>query len=233
MGISAGGERLPNAIDFLWDGQGTGNCWQTAGTDVVQPLAMPPCPAGNQHRFIADPNILVLFADCSAYDLGKQALPAGCDWFNTPQRPGSFWVSANIESVAPAVQLVALVLLCLLLVRRAGRVGPLAWAAVTGVGLGSALLLIASLPQLYYLAPAGVAVLGIGWLAAVRIVPTERLAVLTLVLGMVALLEAVDSGILLIPSPIGPVWVRVILEVVWILWTAAVLVRSTRSPRTV
>jgi hypothetical protein len=99
------------------------------------------------------------------------------------------------------------------------------------VGLGSALLLIASLPQLYYLAPAGVAVLGIGWLAAVRIVPTERLAVLTLVLGIVALLEAVDSGILLIPSPIGPVWVRVILEVVWILWTVALLVRSARSAR--
>jgi hypothetical protein len=231
MGTSAGGDRLPNGLDFFWDGEGTGNCWQTAGTDVVQPLAIPACPAGGQHRFISDPNTVVLFADCSGYDLAKQAFPAGCDWFDTPQRPGSFWVSANIESIAPAVQLVALLALCLLLVRRAGRAGPLAVASVVGVGLGSAILLVASLPQLYYLAAPGVAVLGIGLLAAVRLVPTERLAVLTLVLGIVALLEAVDSGIFLLPSPIGPVWIRVILEAIWIVWTAAVLIRSRRSPR--
>ena len=232
MGTSATGERVPNGLDFFWDGEGTGNCWQTAATDSVQPLALPNCPAGAQHRVIADPNKLVLFVDCAGYDLTKQALPAGCDWFNTPGRPGSVWVSANIESVAPAIQLIALVLLCLLLVRRSGRPGPLALAAVVGVGLGSALLLVASLPQFYYLAPAGIAVLGLGWLAAVRVVLTERLALLTLVLGIVALLEAVDSGILLLPSPIGPVWVRVILEVVWIVWSAAVLVRFTRSSRT-
>ena len=100
-----------------------------------------------------------------------------------------------------------------------------------GVGLGSVLLIVASLPQFYYFAAPGIAVLGIGWLAAVRLVPTERLAVLTLLLGIVALLEAVDSGILLLPSPIGPVWIRVILEAIWIVWTAAVLVRSSRSPQ--
>ena len=111
----------------------------------------------------------------------------------------------------------------------AGRAGGLAVASVIGVGLGSALLLVASLPQFYYLAAPGVAVLGIGWLAAIRMVPTERLAALTLVLGVVALLEAVDSGILLLPSPIGPVWIRVILEAIWIVWTAVALVRSRRS----
>jgi hypothetical protein len=231
MGISAGGVRMPNGLDFFWDGEGTGNCWQTAATDVSQPLAIPACPAGGTHRFIADPNKLVLFVDCSGYDLAKQALPAGCDWFNTPQRPGTFWASANIESVAPAIQLIALLILCLLLVRRSGRRGPLAVASVVGVGLGSALLVLAALPQFYYLAAAGVAVLGIGWLAAVRLVPTERLAVLTLVLGIAAMLEAVDSGILLLPSPIGPVWIRVILEAVWIVWAAAVLSRPARSPR--
>ena len=50
---------------------------------------------------------------------------------------------------------------------------------------------------------------------------------LTLVLGIVALLEAVDSGILLLPSPIGPVWIRVVLEIVWVVWTAAALARRT------
>jgi len=49
------------------------------------------------------------------------------------------------------------------------------------------------------------------------------------VLGIVALLEAMDSGILLLPSPVGPVWVRVVLEIVWVLWTALALVRRTRT----
>jgi len=98
--------------------------------------------------------------------------------------------------------------------------------------VGSALLLVASLPQFYYLAAPGVAVLGMGWLAAVRLVLTERLALLTFVLGIVALLEAVDNGILLLPSPVGLVWIRVILEVVWIVWTTALVIRSSRSPRT-
>ena len=231
MGASAAGERLPNGIDFFWDGEGTGNCWQTAGTDVVQPLAIPACPAGNQHRFIADPNTAVLFAVCSGYDLAKQAFPAGCDWFDTPPRPGSVGFSANIEIVAPAVQLVALLLLGVLLVRRSGRPGLLSLAALVLAGVGSVLLVAASLNQLYYLAAPGIAVLGLGWLAAVRVMPTERLAVLTLLLGVVALLEAVDAAILLIPLPIGPVWIRVILELVWIVWSAAVLVRSPRSPR--
>jgi len=56
--------------------------------------------------------------------------------------------------------------------------------------------------------------------------------VLTLLLGVVALLEAVDSGVVLIPSPIGPVWIRVILEAVWVVWTAVVLLRSQRSQPT-
>ncbi len=231
MGTSAGGDRLRNGIDFFWDGEGTGNCWQTLGTDMVQPLAMPGCPAGAQHRFISDPNTVVLFANCSGYDLAKQAFPAGCDWFETPPRPGSVGLSANIEVIAPAIQLVALLLLTLLLVRRSGRPGPLSMAALFLVGLGSVLLVAASLNQLYFLAAPGVAVLGLGWLAAVRVVPSERLAVLTLLLGVVALLEAVDSGIILIPSPIGPVWIRVILEVVWVVWVAAALIRSPRRQR--
>jgi hypothetical protein len=42
---------------------------------------------------------------------------------------------------------------------------------------------------------------------------------------------AVMAAIAALPSPIGPVWIRVILEAVWIIWTGAVLVRSPRSPR--
>jgi hypothetical protein len=42
---------------------------------------------------------------------------------------------------------------------------------------------------------------------------------------------AVMVAIVALPSPTGPVWIRVILEAVWIIWTGALLVRSPRSPR--
>jgi hypothetical protein len=41
MGVAPGGERLPNGIDYFWDGQGSGNCWQATGADVVEPMTLP------------------------------------------------------------------------------------------------------------------------------------------------------------------------------------------------
>lgn len=46
MGTSATGQRLPNGLDYFWDGEGTGNCWETAATDVVQPLTASALPGG-------------------------------------------------------------------------------------------------------------------------------------------------------------------------------------------
>jgi hypothetical protein len=229
MGLDAAGRRMPNGIDYFWDGQGEGNCWDTAAADVVLPLTLPRCPAASPHRLLDDPNTLVLFVNCSSYDLPTRTMPAGCDWFDTPSRPGVLAASITIQSVLPAVQIIAVLLLFALLMRRRGRAGPLGLAAAIAAAAGSVLLVIGSAEHFYYLAPPGIALLGVGWLAAVRLVPTERLAVLTLVLGIVALLEAVDSGILLLPSPIGPVWIRVLLEIVWVVWTAAALARRTRT----
>ena len=123
----------------------------------------------------------------------------------------------------------ALLLLFIWLARRSGRPGPLALVAAAAAGLGSGLLLVASDAQFSNLSAPGIAVLGIAWLAAVRLVPNQRLAVLTLLLGVVALLEALDSGIVMVPSPIGPVWARVILEAWWVAWTAVALISSARA----
>jgi hypothetical protein len=134
----------------------------------------------------------------------------------------------TIQSLSPAIQVLVVLLLFVFLVRRRGRAGPLGVAALVAALVGSVLLVVGSVERYYFLSAAGIGLLGVGWLAAVRLVPTERLAVLTLLLGMVALLEAVDSGILLLPSPIGLVWVRVLLEIVWVVWTAIALTRRTR-----
>jgi hypothetical protein len=231
MGISADGQRHPNGIDFFWDGEGTGNCWDTAQALTVEPIAIPVCPAGGLHRLVSDPNLLVLFVDCGGYDLATQNLPAGCDWFDSPQRPGVLAASISIQSVAPAVQFAAVLLLFAWLVRQGHRRGVLGLAAAATAGSGSALLLLASAEQFYYLSAPGSALLGMGWLGAVQLIPSRRLAVLTFVLGIVAILEAIDSGIFLLPSPIGPVWIRVLLEVVWIVWTATLVVRARTDGR--
>jgi hypothetical protein len=234
MGSAPNGVRLPNGLDFFWDGQGMGNCWQTAGADTVEPVALPTCPDGSPHRLIADPNKLVLFADCAGYDLPTQTLPVGCDWFYTPQRPGVPAASVTIQAVFPGLQFVALLLVfVLLLLRGAGR-GTLRLAVAMAGVLGSALLLVASVDQFYLLAAPGIAVLGIAWIGASRLVASRRLAVLGLVLGVIALLEAVDSAVFLLPSPIGPVWIRVFVEILWICWALASLARAPRTqPRAI
>jgi len=233
VGSNPRGDRLPNGLDFFWDGQGMGSCWQIDQGVRADPVAIPACPAGSQHRLLADPNKLVLFTACSNYDLATQTLGVGCDWFDTPQSPGRLTASVNIESVAPAVQLIAQLLLFALLLRGRRRLLPLAFAAGATAGLGSVLLLLGSIEQFYYLSAPGIAILGIGWLGAVRLVPTRELAVLTLLLGVAAILESVDSGIVLLPFPVGPVWVRLGLEVAWIAWMAAVLVGAARADRRV
>jgi hypothetical protein len=232
LGVAASGQSIPNGLDFLWDGQGTGSCWQSAHPAGVEPIAIPACPSGGQRRLIADPNKLVLFVDCSGYDLGTKTLPVGCDWFDTPPRPGVLAASVTVQIVAPAIQFFAVLLLFFLLIRKRGRTDVLALTAVAAAAVGSILLLVASVEQFWYLSAPGIAILGIGWLCSVRLAPTRRLAIVSLLLGVAALLEAVDSGVVLLPLfPAGPVWVRLALELAWIGWTAITLVKSARTGR--
>jgi hypothetical protein len=231
MGTAPSGQRLPNGIDFFWDGQGSGNCWQGAVAGS-QPLALPACPAGSFNRILSDPNLLVLFADCSGYDLNTQSLPAGCDWFTTPPRPASMGALVNIQTVAPALQLVIVVPLIALLARRRGRLDALAVGAIAAGAAGAVILVISSVQSFWPLTIAGTLLLGGSWLAGAGLVTNRRLAIAGLLLGLAAILEAVDEGVIQLPLPVGPVWLRIVLELVWIVWTAAALLSAARQPRT-
>lgn len=232
LGIAPDGTRMPNGIDFFWDGQGSGNCWHEANF-TSQPIALPACPGGSFDRVLSDPNLLALFVDCGAYDRSTQTLPAGCDWFTTPPRPVSLVGLVNIQAIAPALQLLFVVPFMAMLARRRGRRDLLAFGAVGGAGLGAAALLLSSVQSLWPLTIAGAALLGAGWLCSAGLVPgRRRLAIFCVVLGLIAILEAVDEGLVQLPLPVAPVWLRVLLEVVWVVWAAGALRRGARQPRT-
>lgn len=232
MSVDAGGASRPNGIDFFWDGEGSGSCWQAPTNAGADPVTIPLCPTGAPERLLMDPNKLVMFGTCSGYDLPTQAIPAGCDWYDTPARPGVFGPSVMVESVTPAIQLVVVLGLFGLLLRRRNSLTPLDWATAAAAAAGALVLLLASVEQLYFLAAPGIALLGLAWLGAARLVPSRALAILTAALGVVALLEALDAGLLLLPVPLGPVWVRVFLELVWMIWLGISLVKTPRGAGT-
>ncbi|HEX2680175.1 MAG TPA: right-handed parallel beta-helix repeat-containing protein, partial [Candidatus Dormibacteraeota bacterium] len=229
MGSDLRGDAHPNGLDFFWDGQGTGSCWQTIHSAGTDPLSLPACSTGAPGRILSDPSKLVMFFDCANYDLPTQTLPLGCDWFDTPQRPGVLAVSFTAEAVAPVIQLLAVLLLFSWMVRRRTRLDALDVATAGAAVLAAVLLLVASIEQYWYLAPPGIALLGIAWIAAARLAPTQRLAVLSVLLGVAALMESIDSAILQLPVLIGPVWARLVLEAAWIVWTVVAL--NTVPPR--
>jgi len=232
MGTSPDGKSLPNGLDFFWDGQGIGSCWQTDHPAGADPLSLPACSTwAPVKRLLDDPNKLVVFGDCGSYHIATQTLPLGCNWFSSPPRPGSVGAMLDIQLVGPVIQLIAVVLLFLLLLRRRASRGAIDLAAFGAAVIGSVVLLFGAVEQLWYLAPPGIAVLGIAWLLAGRMMPGRRLAALTMILGLAALLEAVDSGIVLLPLPAGAVWLRLVLEVVWIAWTGPALIAGARAIR--
>lgn len=225
MGVSPDGRSLPNGLDYFWDGQGSGNCW-TPALGSAEPLVLPHCPAGPVDRLLPDPNRLMLFVDCTSYDLGTRTLPAGCDWFQDPLRPGSMPQSLNVMSVAPSLQAAVILVLFGWLARRRRRLDILAIIAFGSAAGGVMLAFLGSIEQLFFLAPAGIALLGLAWVTAACLTPTPRLSLVSVVLGVVALLEAVDSAILLLPTPLGMVWVRLALECVWVVMAALALWRQ-------
>jgi len=231
LGTGPNGEGLANGLDYFWDGQGQGNCWLGSGGSGSDPTFLPGCPGGSPNRVLGDPNRVILFAVCSGYDRPTRTLPQGCDWWDSPARPGRFAPSVTVLAIFPAIQLLAVVLLFGWLLRSRSGAFPL---LAGGLAIGGALILLAaSTEQLNVLAAPGIGLLGLGWLVGARLVPGRGLAILGVLLGAVSLLEAVDKSLLLLPTPLAPVWIRVALEAAWMVTMLVVVVRRGRQPKTV
>jgi hypothetical protein len=97
MGLSPDGLRQPNGLDFWWDDQGVGNCWQdntSTGSDdgsathnAVDPRGLPDCDSGGSEWVVGNPVKSAGLVPCATYDREDNPDPPGCDWFETPPEP--------------------------------------------------------------------------------------------------------------------------------------------------
>lgn len=226
LGVTPFGGRVPNGMSFWWDGQGAGNCWQPAGPAGSDPRAMPACHGeGGSGRYLADPAKLPALYVCSEYSLDEQRVPAGCPWYGAS---GLGRVDVQLALGGSAVLALFAVLLWARRLRGSllGLVGTAAGllgcvAGVFGAMYGSTLL-----------TPAALVLLAGWWLCAgVVLRGTNRgLGWFTVALGFIALADAFDQAVLLIPViPFQPAWLRLALTAAWVLWVLPVL--AMRPPR--
>jgi hypothetical protein len=109
MGITPGGESRPNGMDFWWDDQGVGNCWEQNTSSYGEPthnfLVDPgPCADGGSQFVPGAPVKDAGFLTCSQYNREDELWrdPPGCEWFQGPTPPGS-----GSGQVAPTTRRVA------------------------------------------------------------------------------------------------------------------------------
>ncbi len=230
LGVTPAGESRPNGAGVSWDGQGTGNCWQD-GVGPSTPWALPACGSAGPSRVVSEPVKIAKNYLCNEYSIRERRLPAGCDWY------GSAGLARVEVQLALAGSLV-LGLIAVLLWRR--RFPSRAGLAVTLTGLAGLTLDVFGAAYGYTVLPAvALALMGVWWIGAGRLAGSGAEARrifgwFTVVLGVLALADAFDKAIMMIPLlPVGPGWIRGLLAGVWTLWAIVLLAprpRRTAAP---
>ncbi|MGH2807005.1 MAG: right-handed parallel beta-helix repeat-containing protein [Actinomycetota bacterium] len=98
MGIGPDGKPDLNGVDFFWDDNGEGNCWQEntgAGEDdatshnAMDPRGLPDCESGGSMGVPVNPYKQGPMVPCVLYDRSDPIFrdPPGCDFYNTPEEP--------------------------------------------------------------------------------------------------------------------------------------------------
>ncbi|MGI5270588.1 right-handed parallel beta-helix repeat-containing protein [Nonomuraea sp. CA-218870] len=254
LGVSPTGEHRPNGMDVWWDGQGAGNCWQS-DVAATSPAALPRCGArapelsGGSSRLLAEPVKVAKLFLCSDFNAAQARLPAGCDWF------GASGIGRVEAQLALGGSLVLGLVAVLFWVRaqrsaRRRRGGPagngvpqaarepgerrlrlIAAGSVVGLA-GLALDVAAAAMDEPYLTGVALLLMAGWWLCLGAALRPGAFAWFTIVLGALAVADAYDRMIGLIPLiPLGPGWIRGLLTGVWVLWAVVRLApRRTRTP---
>jgi hypothetical protein len=231
LGVSPTGESRPNRMDFWWDGQGRGSCWQdpAAGSE---PLALPACgsdelPAGlGVNRLVAEPAKTLKMYVCNEYSQADRRIPGNCDWY------GASGLARIEVQFALGEALLLGVLLLGLWARRLRRCVHGLVSLLVALG-GLVVGVFGTAYEATPLTPIGLALLGLGGLgfgyALRRWGGRPALGWLTIALGAFALLGAGDRGLVMIPFiPVPPSLVRILIEFVWVPWALIAIVRQGR-----
>ncbi|MGH3658087.1 MAG: right-handed parallel beta-helix repeat-containing protein, partial [Micromonosporaceae bacterium] len=96
LGVAPEGHHAHNGLDFWWDDEGAGNCWEdnTSSRGVPTSNAVLPLPACRSGGSVFTPGMPVKdagFLTCTQYNRADPVWrkPPGCEWLDTPQRPGT------------------------------------------------------------------------------------------------------------------------------------------------
>lgn len=86
MGVRPGGLRSPNGLDFWWDEEGSGNCWERNGNVRSDPATLPACSPPAPFT-TTKPEKFTQLISCADWDPLQNPDPFGCDWPRRPARP--------------------------------------------------------------------------------------------------------------------------------------------------
>ena len=92
VGVRPDGTRDPNGVDFWWDEEGSGNCWQgNTGPGGAQPTSdpatLPTCSSGGSSFSTGNPAKQTFQVPCATWDPKDNTDPPACDWFDRPPEP--------------------------------------------------------------------------------------------------------------------------------------------------
>lgn len=228
LGHEPDGAESPNGLDFWWDGQGVGDCWQ-APTGQAQPRTLPRCGTNEQpgrfapRRFIAEPLAMVKLNLCGSARVTAAHLPQTCDWYGARG-------SQRIEVRWAIGEAILLSLMALLLW---GRLLYNSFAGFLGLVFtlgGAAGGVYSQLHHNQLMTAAALGTLGMGLLhlgVPLRGRHRPGVSTLSVTIAMLAMLNAVDVGLVMLPwTPVSPALPRLLLEVLWVPWAFAAAMRG-------
>ncbi len=108
LGFHPSGVTQPNGVDFSWDDQGRGNCWQdnVSSTDEITsdatlPVGLPDCASGGSLSPVGNVIKSASMISCATYNREDSPDPPGCNWFDSPAEPAGRQAAAGEAAPAP------------------------------------------------------------------------------------------------------------------------------------
>ena len=93
MSLARRGRDEPNGLDFWWDDQGDGNCWQdnesASGEKITHNATLGYLPNCKLPSLLPVSNLIktTTLLACASYDRYSNPDPKNCDWIVTPPKP--------------------------------------------------------------------------------------------------------------------------------------------------